>query len=330
MLAYLLRRIAIAIPTLIGISLVTFVIMQAAPGDPVTMQYGGALEARGAGTRAHLEAMREMYKLDEAVHVQYFSWLGRILTLDFGVSFVDNRPVMDKILERLPLTVWLNALSIFLAFLIAIPIGVHAAQKRDQPFDHLSGGFVFILYSLPVPWIALILLNYLGVELNLFPIAGIIPDAYDDFGFFAKLGSITHHSVLPVICLTYGSIAFITKLTRTSMLEVLGQDYILAARARGLSSKRVLYRHGLRNALLPIVTLVGSLIPALISGSVIVERIFSLPGIGQLFFESILYRDYTTIMGLSVLSAILTLVGVFVADILYAMVDPRIHYGRKS
>jgi len=329
MLAYIVRRLAIALPTLLGITIVTFVVMQAAPGDPVTMQYGGAFASKGAGTKAHLEAMRQMYKLDEPVHVQYLSWLGRIATLDFGNSFIDNRPVIEKIGERLPLTIWLNALSIFLAFLIAIPMGAYAAARQGRAFDRWSGGFVFILYSLPVPWIALLLLNWLGVELDLFPVAGLLADNFGELGLFEKLGSIAWHSVLPVVCLTYGSIAFIAKLTRTSMLEVLRQDYILAARARGLSKRSILYKHALRNALLPIVTLVGGLIPTLISGSVIIERIFSLPGIGQLFFESVLYRDYTTIMGLSVLSALLTLVGVLIADILYAVVDPRISFEEK-
>ncbi|MDR2734168.1 MAG: ABC transporter permease [Spirochaetota bacterium] len=326
MFAYLLRRLAIAVPTLFGITIVTFVVMQMAPGDPVTMQYGGALANKGAGAKAHLEAMRHMYKLDEPVYVQYLSWLGRIATLNFGNSFIDNRPVIDKIGERLPLTIWLNVLSLFLAFLIAIPLGAQAARQQGQAFDRYSGGLAFILYSLPVPWIALLLLNWLGVELDLFPVAGILADDFDELGFFGKIGSIVSHSVLPVICLTYGSIAFLAKLTRSSMLEVLRQDYILAARARGISRRRILYNHALRNALLPIITLVGSLIPTLISGSVIIERIFSLPGIGQLFFESVLYRDYTTIMGLSVLSAALTLAGVLIADIVYALVDPRISF----
>jgi len=328
-LGYILRRLGIAIPTLFGITLVTFFIMQAAPGDPVTMQYGGALSTKGAGTKAHLEAMRKLYRLDEPAHVQYLAWLGRVVTLDFGNSFIDNRPVIEKIGERLPLTLWLNLLSIFLAFMIAIPLGTLAARRQGGAFDRWTGGFVFVLYSLPVPWIALLLLNWLGVELDIFPVAGLMSDMHDELGFFAQLGDIIWHSVLPVICLTYGSIAFIAKLSRTSMLEVLRQDFMLAAAARGIPPRTVLFRHGLRNSLLPIITLVGSLIPALVSGSVIIERIFSLPGIGQLFFESVLYRDYTTIMGLSVLSAFLTLFGVLLADILYAVADPRISYGRK-
>lgn len=329
MLRYILRRLGVAIPTLLGITLVTFFIMQAAPGDPVTMQYGGALSTKGAGTKAHLEAMRKLYQLDKPAHVQYLAWLGRVISLDFGNSFIDNRPVSEKIAERLPLTLWLNLLSIFLAFMIAIPLGTLAARRQGKPFDRWTGGLVFVLYSLPVPWIALLLLNWLGVELDIFPVAGLVSDLHEEFGFFAQLGDIIWHSVLPVICLTYGSIAFIAKLSRTSMLEVLRQDFMLAAAARGIPPRTILFRHGLRNALLPIITLVGSLIPTLVSGSVIVERIFSLPGIGQLFFESVLYRDYSTVMGLSVLSAFLTLIGVFIADILYAIADPRISYATR-
>jgi len=197
-------------------------------------------------------------------------------------------------------------------------------------FDHLSGAAVFILYSLPVPWIALMLLIYGGVELNIFPVTGIVSDWYGELGFFGKLNDILSHSILPVFCLTYGGLAVVTKLSRTSILETINKNYIRAGYARGLSRRQILFKHSLKNSLLPIITLFGGIFPALISGSVIIERIFTLPGIGQLFFESILYRDYTTIMGLSLFSAIMTLIGILIADILYAIVDPRITYSENS
>ncbi len=326
MINYLLRRLLIIIPTLFGITLVTFTIIHLAPGDPVKMQYGGALSTKGGNSKLHLEEMRRVYHLDEPIIKQYGRWILRIVTLDFGKSMIDNRPVLTKIFERLPLTLYLNTISFILIFLISIPTGIYSALNRGKMFDHLSGAAVFILYSLPVPWIALMLLIYGGVELNIFPVTGIVSDWYGELGFFGKLNDILSHSILPVFCLTYGGLAVVTKLSRTSILETINKNYIRAGYARGLSRKQILFKHSLKNSLLPIITLFGGIFPALISGSVIIERIFTLPGIGQLFFESILYRDYTTIMGLSLFSAIMTLIGILVADILYAIVDPRITY----
>lgn len=323
---YLLRRLLVILPTLLGISLVTFIIIHLAPGDPVSLQYGGALSQKHAVTRKHIDRLKQLYHLDEPVLQQYGRWLGRLIRLDFGNSMIDNKPVTEKIFERLPLTLGLNLVSFLLIFAVSIPLGTKAALRRGGWFDRASGTAVFLLYSLPVPWIALMMLIYLGVEWDLLPIVGIMSDHYETLGFTGKLADLTAHAVMPVFCLTYTGLAFVTKLTRISVLETAGQEFIRAARARGLSERSINYRHALKNALIPVITLFGSLLPALISGSVIVERIFSLPGIGQLFFESILYRDYPTIMGLSFFSAVLTLLGILVADLLYAVVDPRISY----
>lgn len=328
---YLLRRLLVIVPTLLGISLVTFIIIHLAPGDPVSLQYGGALSQKTANTQKHIEQLKKIYHLDEPVLQQYGRWLLRLVQLDFGKSMIDNKPVTEKIFERLPLTLSLNLVSFFMIFLISIPLGTKAALKRGGWFDRVSGTGVFLLYSLPVPWIALMLLIYVGVEWDLLPIVGIMSDHYDMLSLPGKLSDLFAHAVMPVFCLTYTGLAFVTKLTRISVLETAGQEFIRAARARGLSERQVNYKHALKNALIPVITLFGSLLPTLISGSVIVERIFSLPGIGQLFFESILYRDYPTIMGLSFFSAVLTLLGILVADLLYAVVDPRISYsGGKS
>lgn len=323
---YILRRLLIFFPTLFGISLVTFLIVQLAPGDPVSMQSGGALSKQNAMTRKHLQQLREEYHLDEPVIQQFGRWLWRIIRLDFGNSLIDTRPVLDKIGERLPVTLFLNVMSFLLLFLISIPVGTYAALQRNRPFDTISGGILFMLYSLPVPWVALMLLVFVGVEWDLLPITGIVSNHFDMLGFFAKLADIATHALLPVICLTYTGLAFVSRITRTSVLETINKEFIRAAHARGIPGRRVLFRHSLKNALIPVITLFGALLPTLISGSVIIERIFSLPGIGQLFFESVLYRDYTTIMGLSFFSAVLTLAGILVADILYAVVDPRISY----
>ena len=326
MLRYLLRRIVIFLPTLLGISLVTFVIVQLAPGDPVSLMHGDALTQQTAMTQQHLQQLRAQYNLDEPVLKQFGRWLLRIVQLDFGNSLIDSQPVTQKIFSRLPVTLFLNFMSFFLLFLISIPLGTYAALHRGKPFDHISGTFTFMLYSLPIPWIALLLLIFVGVEWDLLPVAGIVSDHFDMLSFPEKIGDLMAHAVMPVICLTYGGIAFVTKLTRTSVLETINKEYIRAAHARGLGKKRILFRHSLKNALIPVITIFGSMFPALISGSVIIERIFSLPGIGQLFFESVLYRDYTTIMGLSFFSALMTLLGILFADMMYAAVDPRITY----
>lgn len=330
MLQYILRRLLIMIPTLFGISLITFVIINLSPMDPLAARQGGAMSKRYVLSKEYMEKQRRLFHLDKPIPMRYLLWLRRMVTLDFGESWQDSRPVIDKVLERMPLTLYLNLVSFAMIFLISVPLGSYAALKRGQPFDKVTGNVVFVLYSLPIPWVALMLLIYAGVEWNLLPITGIVSDDFSTLGLFGKLGDIISHSILPVMCLTYGGLAFLTKLTRTSVLEVINQDYIRAALARGLQRREVLFRHGLKNALIPIITVFGALFPTLISGSVIIERIFTLPGMGQLFFESILNVDRPTIMALSVLSAVLTLLGILLADILYAVVDPRISYGGRA
>ena len=328
---YILKRILLMIPTLLGISLVTFVIIQLAPGNPAAlklqMTQQGAV-ADEAVSRAIVEQTRELYGLDKPLLVRYGIWLKQIVTLDFGNSYKDHRPVIDKVLEALPVTIQLSLLSIFFSYLIAIPIGVYSAVRQDSPGDRASTVILFILYSLPNFWVATLLIVYMGGGdyLDLFPIHGINSFQADQWPWPRWLADRIWHLVLPVACLTYGGLASLSRYMRAGMLEVIRQDYILTARAKGLSEKMVIFKHAFRNSVIPIVTFLAFLLPAMIGGSVIVESIFSIPGMGKLGFEAVLSRDYPVIMAIATISAALTLVGMLLSDILYVLVDPRISF----
>lgn len=318
---YLLRRLLVMIPTLFGIIMITFFIIRLAPGNPVQAMTGGVAKRTSIET---YQALMKEYGLDKPLVVQFFSWAARSVMLDFGESYTYKKPVTSLILEKLPVTLYLNIISTVLIFSISLSAGVRSAVNKDGWFDRLSGTLFFILYSLFVPWVAVSLITIFSVKLNVFPLLGITSIDFIDMPWWRKPIDILWHSVLPVLVMSYSGFAYLSRIVRSSMLEVLGQEYILAARSKGLSEKTVLYRHGLRNALIPLVTIFGSLLPGLIGGSVIIERIFSIDGMGNLFFSSVLARDYPVIMGLSTISALLTLAGILVSDVLYAAVDPRI------
>ncbi len=260
---------------------------------------------------------------------QYWTWLSKTARGDFGRSFTDNKPVMDKIKERLPVTLGLNALAFVLIYLVSIPLGVQAAVKRGGLFDNITSGFVFMLWSLPNFFLATILIMYLSSErhLSLFPSVGLHSSNHADMSYLTWLWDFGMHLVLPTIVLTYGGFASLSRFARASMLDTIQQDFIRTARAKGLSEFIVVYKHTLRNSLIAIVTLIGNLLPAMIGGSVIVEFIFSIRGMGLLGFEAILSRDYPVVMAVTTFSALLTLVGVLISDILYSVVDPRISHG---
>lgn len=324
MLTYTLRRLAYLLPTLLGITFVTFIIISLAPGNPVDLMQDGAVSA-SISPEAYQEMLR-LYGLDKPVHVRYGIWLKRLATLDFGNSFLDHRPVITKIGERLPATLLLNVVSLVLALALSIPMGLHAAVKQRSRFDRIGGTAVYMLYSLPEFWVALMLILVFGVKLDWLPFIGMESLHAGDMGFFARLWDRVLHLVLPTICLTYGSLAFLSRFVRGSTLEVIHEDYVRTARAKGLDEGHVVYRHIFKNTLIPVVTLLGILLPALVSGSIILETIFSWPGIGALFFEAVLSRDYPTIMGLSFITSVMILFSTLLADLVYSRVDPRVTY----
>ncbi len=309
------------IPLLLGITLISFFVIHLAPGSPVLMQS----EMNPHVTKEVRERLIRYYNLDKPLHVQYYLWLKRVVKLDFGRSFApDGRPVIDKIRERIPITLTINALSMLIIIMVSIPIGVYSAAKRGGLFDRVSTVFVFVGFAAPSFWIALLAMMLFGVKLGLLPISGIRSMAYPYLSFWGKVLDLSKHLFLPVVISAFGGLAGLTRYVRTSMVDVLGQDYIMVARAKGLPESKVYFKHALRCALLPVITILGLSVPGLIGGSVIFETIFGIPGMGQLFYGAVMARDYPLVMGILVIGAVLTLLGNLLADISYALADPRI------
>jgi peptide/nickel transport system permease protein len=323
MLLYLFKRLLLMVPLLLGITLISFVVIHLAPGEPTDMQ----TQLNPEVSVELQQRLRAQYDLDQPLMVQYGKWLGRLVRFDFGDSFSqDRRPVTEKIAERLPVTILINVLSIGLILVVAVPIGILSAVRRNSHFDRLTTVFVFIGFATPSFWLALLLMDVLGVRYGLFPIVGLKSLGYDYLSWPGQILDILHHLVLPVFVSAFGGLAGFSRYMRANMLEVIRQDYILTARAKGLTEKAVIWKHALRNALLPVITLLGLSVPGLIGGSVIFETIFAIPGMGKLFYDGVMMRDYPLIMGILVIGAVLTLVGNLLADLGYALADPRIRH----
>ncbi len=250
------------------------------------------------------------------------------MKLDFGKSFVDDKKVINKIRERVPITIVISVLSLIITFCIAVPIGVLSATRQNSLFDKLTTVFVFIGFSAPHFWVALLCMYLFGMILGWLPISGIQSIDISGMGGLEMLADWAKHLILPVLIGALASLAGLSRYSRSSMLEVIRQDYIRTARAKGLKESQVITRHALKNALMSVITILGLAVPGFIGGSVIMETIFSIPGMGLLFFQSAMSRDYPTIMGILVIGAVLTLIGNFLADIAYALADPRIRVGK--
>ena len=328
MTTYIIRRLLLLFPTLLGITLLTFFLIRLAPGNAALLKGGGSENGARAMTAEQREQTIKLYGLDKPPYIAYLDWLGKVVRLDFGESFKDHRPVSAKIGERLGLTISLAGSALVLSYLIAVPLGVAAALKRGQVVDRTISFVVFVLYSIPSFVAALLLILFVagGDYLDLLPMYGINSINESAMGNFQWLGDRLLHMILPVFCLTYASLASISRYARVSMLEALGQDFVRTARAKGLSERLVIFRHALRNALIPIITVFALELPVLIGGAVIVESIFTLPGMGQLMLQALEARDEPVIMGITTLAAVVTLFGYLMADILYVVVDPRISY----
>jgi peptide/nickel transport system permease protein len=328
MVLFALRRFLLSIPLLIGITFISFSVIHLAPGEPIDVQTGDVSMQNTAQAR---QALRELYGLDKPLHVQYWSWLSRIARLDFGKSFQpDGRPVLAKISERLPVTLLLNLVELLIILAFAIPIGVLSATRQYSVFDQVTTVFVFVGFATPDFWLALLLMILFGVQLGWLPISGLRSLNWEYLSFWAQQADFLSHLILPIAVATFGGLAGFSRYMRQSMLEVVRQDYIQTARAKGLSEGVVIGKHALRNALLPVVTILGLSLPGLIGGSVIIESIFAIPGMGQLMVQAVFARDYPLIMGNLVIVATLTLFANLMADISYGLVDPRIRFaGRR-
>ena len=328
MTAYLARRLAYGVLTFFGITIAVFTLIHAVPGDPISY-FIGAHPAAAIAPDV-IAAIRHQHHLDEPLVRQYLWWLHGILTFDFGTSIVDERPVMTRILEKLPNTFELNFLAFLLAGTIGVPIGMGSAARSGRRIERASAVLFFLLYSLPSFWVALMLMELFAVHFPIFPLFGMTSDEYGSFSGGAKIADHFRHLVLPVITLTYAQLAMYARYSKSALTEVIRQDFITTARAKGAGGRAVLWRHAARNALIPLITLLGLTIPYLLSASVIVEQIFQWDGIGRLYFDSILQRDYPTVLALTVVTAIVTLFASVFADILYAFADPRIRLGASA
>jgi peptide/nickel transport system permease protein len=321
---YILKRLGLMVPMLLGITLISFLVIHLAPGTPTDMQ-------TTLNPKASLEAqkrLRELYGLDKPLLVQYTDWLKRLAFLDFGRSFSpDRRPVWDKIKERIGITLSLNFMSLLIILGVSIPIGVIAAYRAHSWFDQATTLFVFFGFAMPTFWLALLLIMFFGVYLDWLPISGLTSLSFKQFTFWQKVQDLAAHVTLPVLVAAFGGLAGMSRYMRGNMLEVIRQDYIITARAKGLPERVVIFKHALRNALLPVITILGLSVPGLIGGSVIFESIFAIPGMGQLFYGAVMARDYPLVMGELVIGAVLTLLGNMLADVGYALVDPRIRTG---
>ena len=320
MLTYTLKRLLLMIPILIGITVLSFGIMRLAPGGPAEAQ----MEFSAKASAEARERLRKLYGADQPFHKQYATWLKKFVTLDFGTAFADGRKVKDNILECLPITLTINLLSLGLVLLIAIPIGILSATRQYSLLDRFTTFFVFIGFSTPSFWLALLLIYLFGVQWGILPISGIKSLDTTGLTFWGRLSDWGVHLVLPVFVSAFGGLAVYSRYVRNSMLEVMRQDYIRTARAKGLSESVVIYKHALRNALMPVITILGLSLPGIIGGSVIMEQVFGIPGMGRLMFQSVMSRDYNLVMGILVPAAFLTMLGNFLADIAYAFTDPRV------
>lgn len=331
---YLFKRVLLMIPTLLGVTLVCFFVLRVANADPVTYSTDAGLSDRQI-SRAALEHMRRLYSLDQPWYVQYWRLLRRLITFDFGNRWQDGRAIADVIAEALPVTLMLSSLSLLGAHALAIPLGVFSAARRGTRLDSAVGLGLFLLYSLPSYWVGTMLLIFFGsgrfVRCPWIESGGCFPlqgwhsfRGFEQLSFFRQCLDLWWHLALPVLTLTYGSLASLSRYMRSGMLDTLRQDYIRTARAKGLTERRVLYVHAMRNAVIPIITLLGLTLPFLISGSVIVEQIFGIRGMGFVALEAIRMPDYPLVITVVAFTAAVTMIGVLISDVLYALVDPRI------
>ncbi len=339
MLNYLIKRIALALLTITVIMTVSYVLLRLAPGDPTRSsligETGGENLSSDKGVFAQNSAMREKLHLDKPVYMGLFYWFSAIVTKgDFGDSAVVDagRPVLEIILERLPVTLTLNFWAVLITYLLAIPLGMYAAVYPDGSFDRATTLVLFFLYSLPTVWVALVFQATLseGGWVSWFPLKGMSSGPYTGMTTWQIICDSVHHYILPVTCLSYAGFASLSRYTRSSMLEVINQDYIRTARAKGVADHVILFKHALRNALITLITLFAGLLPGLIAGSIIIEYVFNINGMGSLSLLSLNSRDYPLQMALFCIGGGLTLAGILLADILYVLVDPRITFKSRA
>lgn len=343
MTKYLIRRLFMMIPTMFGITLLSFVIINLAPGGPVEqklvqLRFGAAMGKGGGGASAGraesgiseeiVQALKKQYGFDKPVHTRYFIWLKNIITLNFGESFSYEEPVIDVIASKFPVSLQFGIISMILTYLICIPLGIAKAVKDGSKFDMSSSVVLMIMYSIPPLILGILLRVFLagGAFLDWFPLGDLYSDNYYDLHFWGKILDRISHFVLPLTCYVIGNFTVLTFLMKNSLLEEIKLDYVRTARAKGLDERTVVYKHALRNALIPILTGLSSFLAVFFAGSIIIEQIFNLDGMGLLGYKAVLARDYNILMGLIFIQAVLAVIGRLLSDLTYVLVDPRIDF----
>ena len=328
MARYVVKRLLQAIPLILGIVTITFFITHLAPGDPMDMYLEPRMQRQM--DPEVIELIRQKYGLDQPVHIQYVKWLGNLVQGDLGESFRHRRPVTTLIAERVPYTLQLSILALLFDALVGIALGIVSAVKQYSVLDKSVTVGSLIIYSIPGFWLALMLVMVFSVNLGWFPTSQTRSLDYEMLTFWGRLGDRLWHLVLPVFVLGVASAAGTARYMRNRLLEVLSEEYVLAARARGLREKTVILKHALRNAMIPIITIYGMSLPFLLGGAVLIENVFAWPGLGKLGVEAVGGRDYPVILAVTMMSAVLVVLGNLMADITYAVVDPRISFEQKK
>ncbi|MEO8209209.1 MAG: ABC transporter permease subunit [bacterium] len=341
MTSYFIRRFLLIIPTFFGITLITFLILQIVPGGPLEtailkMRMGGDRGSESGSNsgktqnipQTAIDELNKFYGFDKPIHERYLIWVGNLLKFDLGKSYVYQEPVLDVITSRFPISIYFGLIGFFLTYIVCIPLGVYKAVKNGSSFDIVTSILVFIGRSIPAfAFGAMMLVLFGGGSFwDVFPLGGFRSSDYESLSFFGKIWDQLHHTFLPVLSYMIGNFAVLTILTKNSVIENLSQDYIRTAFSKGLSEKRVIFGHALRNSLIPIATGLGSAISLILAGSILIEKVFNINGIGLLSYDSIVQRDYPVVMGILVISTLLLLIGNIISDMIYAFVDPRIRF----
>lgn len=341
MAAYFLKRIALIIPTLLGITIACFFIMQVVPGGPVEQamqkikiaahgENGGGMSSNLQTTisDSELQNIKKYYGFDKPVVQRYLIWLGKLLHGDLGTSYIYEKPVLEVIASRIPVSLTFGLTGLLLTYIVCIPLGIKKALHHGEPYDQWSSVLIFLGYSIPAFALAVLLIILFGGGsfLNLFPVAGIVSDNFEELSVIGKIIDYINHMLLPIICYSIGGFASLTLLMKNSLMEQLNQDYIRTALAKGLSFNQAVFRHALRNALIPIATNIGMIIEVVLSGALLIETVFTIDGMGLLGYQAIVNRDYPVALGLIVISSLLMLIGRIISDFCLVLVDPRVKF----
>ncbi len=333
MLRYLVKRLLLIIPTLIGVSIVCFFLTRILPGGPVEqaimqMTMGKDQALRKEVNTEEIARLNRIYGFDKPIIQQYFVWMGKIVQGDFGESFRSFQPVTQVIFSRLPISLTFGLTGFLLSYLICIPLGIRKALKHRQLYDSLTSAVVYVGYAIPGFALGVLLLVFLGggTFLNLFPLSGFVSDNFEYLPWYGKIFDFLHHMVLPIVCYTVGGFAVLTTLMKNSLLDELGKDYIRTALAKGLPFRKVVSQHALRNAFIPILTGLGDFFSIFFAGSILIEKVFTIPGMGLLSYDSMLNRDYPVVLGLIMIQTLFALLGRLVSDFSLAAADPRITF----